>query len=197
MNLPRIPIRVVKVGGSLLNWPELPRALERWLAAQPPATHALLCGGGSLADAIRQAERNFDLSEEASHWLAVDTLHVTAGLLAALMPRARRVSTLADAQAIVAAAPPVLLLFDPCEFLRADESQASGAALPHSWQATSDSIAARLAEVLPADELILLKSSSPPADDLAALAAAGYVDAHFPQAARGLGCVRFVNLRGV
>jgi aspartokinase-like uncharacterized kinase len=77
--------------------------------------------------------------------------------------------------------------------------------LPHPWQATSDSIAARLAEVLAAD-LVLLKSANPPvkrpevgdrATWLAELAAREYVDAWFPQAAASIRRVEMVNLRNL
>jgi hypothetical protein len=77
------------------------------------------------------------------------------------------------------------------------EPQAPGDRLPHSWDVTSDSIAARLAAVVDADELVLLKSADPPAEGGASLlqwAARGYVDRHFPQAARNL-IVRCENLR--
>ena len=73
--------------------------------------------------------------------------------------------------------------------------------LPESWEVTSDSIAAHLAEKLSADELVLLKSMLP--ERAAApreLAAAEIVDEFFPRAAERFwaavnGRVRLVNLR--
>jgi aspartokinase-like uncharacterized kinase len=55
---------------------------------------------------------------------------------------------------------------------------------------TSDSIAARIAGILDAEELVLLKSADPPAQ-----LQPPYVDEYFVQAAEGLTCVRSVNLR--
>jgi aspartokinase-like uncharacterized kinase len=89
--------------------------------------------------------------------------------------------------------------------LASAESELPGCRLPRSWQATSDSIAARVAEVLSAD-LVLLKSAGPPreifpegdrAKVFANLAAAGYVDQHFPRAAAAVRAVEIVNLRGL
>jgi aspartokinase-like uncharacterized kinase len=192
---PRLPLRVVKVGGSLLAGPELPRAIQGWLATQSPALNVLVCGGGPLAEAIRQADRDFALGEEISHWLSIDALAISAKLLAAILPDVPLLTTFVDLETRIATQQPGAVIFDPREFLLSRESQLAGTSLPHSWRATSDSIAARLAEVLCADELVLLKSAAPPAADLAALAALGYVDAHFPWAARNIASIRFVNLR--
>ncbi len=61
---------------------------------------------------------------------------------------------------------------------------------------TSDSIAARLAHALRADELVLLKSRLPQPPCTAATAAlAGYVDDYFPQAISVACRVRYVNFR--
>lgn len=57
--------------------------------------------------------------------------------------------------------------------------------LARSWSVTSDSLAARVAGVHAAG-LVLAKRVPPPACDLAAAAAAGWVDASFPDVARGL-----------
>jgi len=188
--------RVVKVGGSLLDWPELPAALNRWLAAQPPACDILVCGGGLLTDAIRAADRRFQLGEEQAHWLCIDALAVSARLLAALLPSASLCGDFRFLAARSRTGPPSRVVFDAGEFLRRHEPALPGTPIPHSWSATTDSIAARLASVLVADELVLLKSADPPALPAAAdWAAAGYVDAHFPVAAGGLGRVRAVNLR--
>jgi len=189
-------IRVVKVGGSLLDWPQLPVALRQWLAEQSPAFHVLIAGGGEVAEVIRKADRDFGLGEELSHWLCVDGLSINARILAAAMPQHRLVSRFADVRAEIAIKHGDGVVFDPCEFLVEQESVLPGRCLPHDWTATSDSIAARIAECLPADELVLLKSCAAPAATHAGLAAAGYIDRYFPTAAAELPPPRFVNLRG-
>ncbi|NUQ61799.1 MAG: hypothetical protein HUU20_04880 [Pirellulales bacterium] len=73
----------------------------------------------------------------------------------------------------------------------------SGPRLPHTWDVTSDSIAAALAAALSARELVLLKSCARPEpwSSLREAAEAGYVDRFLPVAAAGLDRVRFVDLR--
>lgn len=190
-----LPVRVVKVGGSLLDWPDLPRALDHWLSAQPAAMNILLCGGGPFANAIRQADAVFALGEEASHWLCIDALGLSTGLLAALLPRAQRLFTLSELQSSISTSQPGAVVFDPREFLKTHEPHFPGTRLPHTWQATSDSIAARLAETLAADDLVLLKSADPPPGDFHDLATAGYLDSFFPQIALVNRSVRLVNIR--
>ena len=92
------------------------------------------------------------------------------------------------------------VLDEPRPSIGATEIETAGAAdnvpaLPHSWDVTSDSIAAHLAGRLGAAELVLLKSALP--GDGATpeeLAATGFVDRHFPQVL-GSYAVRIVNLR--
>lgn len=180
-------VRVVKVGGSLFDSPQLATALRAWLNTQPPACNVLVAGGGKFADLIREADRRFSLGEETSHWLCIDLLRVTARLLAALLPEARLVMDLAQLNAELAvtdAAGPIV--FCAKHFMQDDQS------LPHSWSVTTDSIAARLAESIQADELVLLKSSDPPADTEEL---GGYVDRSFPLAVRNVKKIRFVNLK--
>jgi aspartokinase-like uncharacterized kinase len=200
-------LRVVKVGGSLLDWSDLPTALTRWLNQQPSATNVLICGGGKLADSIRKADQQFHLGDETAHWLAIDCLSITAKLLAQacnfpllpLIPKLRLAAQapeapLRDPQPRQSSDMPSTIVLDPRDFLHHIEPTIPGPPLPHAWTVTSDSIAARLAQALAADELILLKSSSPPSKSLDELAAAGYVDLHFPIAAAHLTALQFVNL---
>ncbi len=190
-----LPVRVVKVGGSLLRHQpeaqaketaaqELPAALARWLAQQPPADNVLIAGGGEFADVIRRADAAHGLGDEAAHWLCVDALSVTARLLGALMHAS--VATQIESLASIA---PYTCVLDPAPFLRTAEPLLISAPLPHTWSVTSDSIAARIAQHLAASELVLLKSCLP------AKGVAGYVDEYFPIAAANLARVRCVNLR--
>jgi 5-(aminomethyl)-3-furanmethanol phosphate kinase len=189
-------VRVIKVGGSLLDWPQLPTALRSWLAAQQPALNILLCGCGPFGDIIRQADLRFSLGQEHSHWLCINALSLTARLLAAIIPEAPHCDRYAQLTARIAAHEPGNIIFDPREFLTDHEAALPGRALSHTWSVTTDSIAARLAQVLEADELILLKSANAPhAASLGDLAASGFVDSHFPLATSSLRSVRLVNLR--
>ena len=69
-----------------------------------------------------------------------------------------------------------------------------GAVLPASWDVTSDSIAARVAQVLKASELVLLKSVDAPSRDADELAKLAIVDKFFPEIAGSIAW-RIVNLR--
>ena len=190
-------IRVIKVGGSLLNWSQLPAAVEEWLQAQPSAVNVLIAGGGPFTEAIWQASRTFSLSEEEAHWLCVDAMSLTSQLLARIVTNTEPVTQFDELRRRVEQAASGRIVFDPNEFLREHESRLTGSLLASNWTASSDSIAARLAEVLPADELVLLKSSDPPTGEARALADQGYVDEFFPAFARCQFRCRFVNLRSL
>jgi aspartokinase-like uncharacterized kinase len=183
------PLRIVKVGGSLLELPDLAERLRRWLGKQPLATNVLLAGGGALADEVRRWDEQFQLGQAKSHWLCIDLLDATAGLLSALLPEARPCR---DYQAMCDAHR--TFIFAPARFLRDQEAHLAGVPLPQSWDVTADSIAARLAEVLDAGELALLKSSLPKSSRGRGELDPDYVDRHFAQAAQSLSKVRLVNL---
>ena len=188
-------LRIVKVGGSLLELPDVGDRLRRWLYEQSPATNALLAGGSVLADEVRRWDERFKLGQATSHWLCVDLLDVTAQLLRALLPDAHlcwNYTTLCDA---IRAGSQAAIVFVPAGFLRAVEAHLAGLPLPQSWDVTSDSIAARVAEVTGADELVLLKSSLSKSFSQRAELGGEYVDRHFVHAAQGLSKVRLVNLR--
>ncbi len=191
----RSMVRVVKVGGSLLDLPDLPGRLRSWLAAQSPAHHVLLAGGGSLCNQVRKWHDRHPLDEEAAHWLCVDLMSATARLLRSWLPELTLTDD--DRQLCGRLGKPGATIFDAAKWLRDPEPALPGVALQRNWDVTSDAIAGRLAVTLAAEELVLLKSNaSTIADsDLAALAAEGYVDQMLPRLARELPPVRMVNLR--
>jgi aspartokinase-like uncharacterized kinase len=178
---------VVKIGGSLLSSPHLPQRLRAWLATQStshPETHfVLIVGGGRWVDNVRELDGHSDIGQERAHWICIELMDVTAGLLSAMLPELSTVSALAEITKRVAL--PGVTIVKPREFLEHAEPHAAGTKLPEDWSVSSDSIAARLAIVLGADELVLLKSAPTPAtkvasEFLAEWAAAGYVDTFLP-----------------
>ena len=153
-----------------------------------------IAGGGALTEAIRDADRDFKLGDRRSHWLCIDAMSITSEILAAVLPDCRHISGLAELSEHFAKPQTHRVVFDARDFLRRHEPQTPGPCLPHDWSVTSDSISARLAQVLPADELVLLKSTDPPANTLSELAACDFVDRFFSVAAAEMS-PRFVNLR--
>lgn len=193
MNQPSV--QVVKVGGSLLEWPELPQALRAWLAAETADQQVIIAGGGRLADTVRRWDRQWALPSDVTHWACIELLSATARLVAEFVPDAAMIgefAALREAMRSTGNGRWVLVVED---FLRRDEVSGEDA-LPHDWTVTSDSIAARLAHRLEADELVLLKSTLPKGvTDLREAARTGLVDSHFPLVANRLPAVRVVNLR--
>ena len=164
---------VVKVGGSLFDHAGFGPAIRRWLAAmREPVT--LVAGGGLCADAVRTYDRIHGLGEEQSHWLALRAMAVTADMLRSMIAETPNVT--------------VLDAFAFCE---------NDSLLPHSWLATSDSIAARVAERLAASRLILLKSVDLPSGlNWPDASKAGLVDEYFPEAVSRVSCpVEWINFR--
>lgn len=197
-------LRVIKVGGSLLDWNDLSPALNGWLARQPPAKHVLLAGGGELAEALRKLDAVHGLDGVRAHWLCIRALSVTARVLATILEDAPLHDSLDQVRAwATSIAGPALCVFDCEPLLTGDEPRLGGTVLPRGWQVTSDSISARLAELLYADELVLLKSTLPveldgsdgPNVTASQAARQKFVDAHFPQAILSIPQVRWVNLR--
>lgn len=180
-------LRVVKLGGSLLDWPEFPSRLRDWLGMQPKKPTLLIVGGGDVVEAVRKLDAVHKLGESKAHWLCIDALRISAKLLSQFFPEVVPFSPdVADRPLMLADVPWLMDL----------DSKRSVRPLPETWEVTTDSIAARATVLLGADELVLLKSASPQrAGSLRDLANAGYVDPHFPICAKSIAQIRLVNLR--
>ena len=176
------PIIVVKVGGSLFDWPELGPRLQEWLTTLCPAQILLVPGGGASVDSVRDLDRCHRLGEEAAHWLALRALTLNAHFLATVLASLRATVVAGFPQCQRAWAGEELPIVDALEFARMDESHPDH--LPHLWSASSDSVAARVAVLLNAQRLILLKSKAVPNGDDWMNPAAGLVDQIFASVVR-------------
>ena len=183
-------LRVIKVGGSLLTWDGFRAALSPWLEEQSPARNVLVVGGGPWVELLRHATKRFEIEEADAHWNCVKAMSVTAEMVSHVF-RFPLVTDFGALKSVDA----TTVVFDVYAFLR-DRASHVPESLPACWDVTSDSIAARVASVLDAHELVLVKSRDPPRGRSEELAAAGYVDGYFPISSASVQSVRFVNLRG-
>jgi 5-(aminomethyl)-3-furanmethanol phosphate kinase len=190
-------VSVIKVGGSLLDWPELPDRLTLFLKGQRTRAASgrlvLLAGGGPAVDLVRRLDRDHHLGGETAHRLAIHAMDLTARFLAAILPGSIAVDRLVELFPVWSADRiPVLM---PSPILQNIERPGM-AQLPRSWDTTSDSIAAWIADHLGARALVLLKSASLPIGaDRQMAARLERVDPLFPQLSRALPRVEYLNLR--
>jgi aspartokinase-like uncharacterized kinase len=184
---------IIKVGGSLFDWPEIGERLALWLKALRRSDVILLAGGGAAADVVRDLDRIHHFGEERSHFLALRSLTLTAHALAELLSPTPRVAVVVRQEHCEALwRQGGIPIIDLGSFGLTD---ANPDPLPHCWGVTSDSLAARVAVVTRARELVLMKSVMiPEGTSWEEASRHGYVDEHFPIAARGIQ-VRVVNLR--
>jgi aspartokinase-like uncharacterized kinase len=123
----------VKVGGSLYN--RIPDLVPILNASKRPLF--IIPGGGPFADLVRQVRVNND----AAHWMAIAAMEQYGWFISSF-------GMLTTARIAV---PPTTTVFLPYRCLRLTD------VLPHTWEVTSDSIAAWVAGTLHLD-LLLLKS---------------------------------------
>jgi 5-(aminomethyl)-3-furanmethanol phosphate kinase len=150
MNHGLVDFSVIKVGGGLS---QLPGALERVCSALEALSqqHPMLLvpGGGPFADAVRTFECKAGLSPAAAHWMAILAMDQYAYVLADRISGGVIVEQPGDVREILSAGR--IPIMAPARWMR------SADVLPHSWDVTSDSIAAVVAGALGARRLALIK----------------------------------------
>ena len=154
---------VVKIGGSLLSGQGQRLAGLVAIIARARRPLVIVPGGGVFADAVRRMQTTHDVSDRAAHAMALLAMHQMGLLLQDMHPRLIAVETLASVrQALAHNRIPVWL---PLRLAETDES------IPADWSVTSDALAARLAERLRIEGVLLVKSrrvpKGPTAEELA------------------------------
>jgi aspartokinase-like uncharacterized kinase len=123
--------RVVKLGGSLLT--HLPRIVPALCAS--PSPHLIIPGGGTFADDVRES----GLADDDAHWMAIAAMDLYGRLIAA-----QGIGTTTH----LIRPKKTCVLLPYCVMQERDP-------LPHTWDVTSDTIAAWIASVLGTDLLVL------------------------------------------
>jgi aspartokinase-like uncharacterized kinase len=155
---------VIKIGGSLAEDPVSLKTLCQELSILAK-THRFLIipGGGKFADIVREFDQIFSLLNTIAHKMAILAMDQFGLLLSNITPNSYVCYTLEKAKklsstGIVPILLPSRLMFhkDPLE---------------HSWDVTSDSIAAYIADILHVKKLILVTDvdgifTSNPKEDL-------------------------------
>ena len=130
-------LRVVKLGGSLLELNDLNSRIEKWLSRQKPAVTIWIVGGGKLVEAIRRQNTCSPVNAEDIHWSCIGKMDENAALLASWFPAWIRFEGSDDDE-----------VDDPClnQILSSlNWTQKHASHLPKTWDVTSDSIAATFA----------------------------------------------------
>lgn len=154
MSAPPGGLAVVKVGGGLSAIPGALDAVAAALAAAGRRRRLVVVpGGGPFADSVRRFADGTPLSDDAAHWMAMLAMDQYAHVLAERIPAPLVVESGAITAALRSGGVAVLA---PYRWMRAAD------VLPHSWDATSDSVAAFVAGALDAERLVLIK----PVDDV-------------------------------
>jgi 5-(aminomethyl)-3-furanmethanol phosphate kinase len=150
---PQGAVTVIKIGGGL-TW--VPQALDRVCRAVGQVSRewpiVVVPGGGPFADGVREFDRRVGVSSDVAHWMAILAMDQYAHVLASRIPGA----VLVDEPGCIreALGPAGAVVLAPSRWMR------SADVLPHTWDVTSDSIAAFVAGALDARRLILIKPDS-------------------------------------
>jgi aspartokinase-like uncharacterized kinase len=162
---------VVKIGGSLAKTGRMASVLAMIGAARIPVV--VVPGGGPFADAVRGLQKDMQFDDAVAHRVAMLAMEQMAECIVGGQPGLRVAHSLDDiSDAVMDGQIPV---WAPLQVIGEDTT------IEVSWNATSDSLAARLAELLDT-RLVLLKSVG--ADGISSaeeLMREGIVDPLFPK----------------
>ncbi|MFU0506758.1 amino acid kinase family protein [Pseudaminobacter sp. NGMCC 1.201702] len=164
---------VVKLGGSTAFSPEMREWIDALAASTVPLV--LVPGGGPFADAVRQAQSQMAYSDRAAHFMAILAMEQMALALLETSARLAPARAIGDMEVLLEQGRiPVWLPSQMC---------LAATAIPQSWEATSDSLAAWLAAEIDAETLLLIKQTNAfdPRASVEDLVRAGIVDTMLPQ----------------
>jgi aspartokinase-like uncharacterized kinase len=163
---------VVKLGGSMLDSPELKHWLDMF-ARHSDGQIVIVPGGGLFADAVREAQYITGVDDQTAHKMAVVAMDQYGMLMTGLNHDLVTAST--ELEIAERGWQHRAIVWLPSHMVCGDDS------IPASWHVTSDSLAAWLAARLNAKHLVLVKSARPDVEQISLerLIKDGFVDRTF------------------
>jgi len=142
-------VEVIKVGGSLAEDSVNLITLCQELGALAKSHKMLIVpGGGKFADVVREFYHNFDLTDTVAHKMAILSMDQFGLFLSSITPNSQTSYVLEEARRLSSTG--ILPIILPSNLMLQKDP------LNHSWDVTSDSIAAYIAGLLLAKKLILV-----------------------------------------
>jgi aspartokinase-like uncharacterized kinase len=139
---------VLKVGGSLAEEPASLRRLCQELSVLAEEFRILIVpGGGEFADTVRKFDKVYGLSNTAAHKMAILAMDQYGLFLSDITPNSVAYFALDE---VGNCEKEKMLFFLPSQHMFSEDP------LEHSWDVTSDTIAAYIADQLDAKKLILV-----------------------------------------
>ena len=184
---------IVKVGGSLLTLPDLAMRLRKMFAALDTDRIFVIAGGGEAARLVRNWDLTHQLDEEAAHWLAIESMSLTASLLADILADAALVVDQRSADNNVRKG--LVSILVPRSILN-ELNHGTREPLPVGWDCTSDSIAGWIATQWKVDTIVHAKSVHAPRESsILSESEPAAVDAYFDSIIKGQLPVYWCNVR--
>jgi len=176
---------VIKLGGSLMAANTLLDCLNRIEQQYQGQAVVIVAGGGAFAEQVRIAQQIWQFDDYTAHAMALLAMQQTAWLVKGLKADFELVHSVHTIQQ----RPPKMMIWLP------NLNELNHAGVPATWDISSDSLAAWLANTLLADELIVLKSAVIDATlSLQQLSEQGVIDKAFCQfVANSTFTIRIIN----
>ena len=174
--MPKCSTWVVKLGGSLIGTPALPRWLDAIAEAGSGHRIIVVPGGGLFSDAVREAQNRLQFDDAVAHRMAMQGMRQFGWALNALMGALSASGLTGLADILAGDSDRGVWIWDPCD------PRLVGSDLPEDWRVTSDSLSLWLCGEIEDSSLLLVKSRTPTGDasDVRGLAGESFVDEYFP-----------------
>ena len=147
-------MRIVKLGGSLMQDPAFLKHSLNTLAKQSKDKIVIVPGGGDFANQIRSLQKQWNFNQEIAHQMAILSMQQMALLFNSISPFLSIANTVSKIQQTLTHHS-VVIWSPEIQELNASKIKAS-------WDISSDSLSAWLAEQLNAKQLIVVKSAKIP-----------------------------------